>query len=130
MSETGSKPIYTIDAFEHGYQEEGKIFGTECSQCHHRQMTQVLLCPSCGSKALKQIELATTGKVRSFTVQNVPSDEFLNDAPYGYALVDLDDGTVVSGWLPEAKSEKDIQIGDKVQWKKSYKVGLIFEKVQ
>ncbi len=130
MSETAVKPQYTINEFEHAYQEDGKIIGQECTSCHHRMATQILVCVKCGSSKLASVQLATEGVVRSFSIQNVPSDEFINDAPYAYALVQLSDGAVVSGWLPEAKSEKDIEIGDKVQWKKSYKVGMIFEKVK
>ncbi len=130
MAESEVKPVYGISDFEHAYQEDGKLVGQECHACHHRIATQVLRCPKCGSPKLSAVDLATTGTVRSFSIQNVPSDEFLNDAPYAYALIELADKAVVSGWLPEAKSEKDISIGDKVQWKKSYKVGMIFEKVR
>jgi uncharacterized OB-fold protein len=61
-------------------------------------------------------------------VQNVPADEFVNDAPYAYVLVDLDEGGRVSGWMPSVKSVGDLAIGDRVRWVSSYKPGVQFEK--
>jgi uncharacterized OB-fold protein len=58
----------------------------------------------------------------------VPSDEFVNDAPYAYVLVDLDEGGRISGWMPSVRSESDLHRGDRVVFNPSYKPGVQFER--
>ncbi len=72
--------------------------------------------------------LSGRGRVAAFTIQTVPSDEFVNDAPYAYVLVDLDEGGRISGWIPSMKSEADLEIGQRVRWVTSYRPGVQFEK--
>ncbi len=119
---------HAIGDFVHAYQEEGKIIGVACSSCGYKTATSIQRCPRCGVANLKEVEFPKKGKVLSFSVQNVPSDEFLNDAPYAYVLVELEDGTRVSGWMPEVKKIGDLAIGEPVRWKASYKPGMVFEK--
>ena len=57
----------------------------------------------------------------------MPSDEFLNDAPYAYVLVDLDGGGRVSGWIPSIAQESELSIGARVRFVSSYKPGVQFE---
>lgn len=118
---------HSIHDFDHGYQEEGKLLGVACA-CGFKTATSILRCPRCGKGNLKEVTLPSKGHVVSYSVQNVPSDEFLNDAPYTYALIELEDGSRISGWMPEVKKPEDIQVGDRVHWKASYKPGVVFEK--
>ena len=62
------------------------------------------------------------------SVQTVPSDEFLNDAPYAYVIVELDEGGRITGWMPSVRSDRDLGIGDRVRWVASYKAGVVFER--
>ena len=124
----GVAPVHSVGEFYKGYEEEGKLLGYECS-CGYKTLTYVLECPRCGKQnTLKETTFKGSGKVLAFSLQNVPADEFVNDAPYAYALMELDEGAVVSGWLPSAKRPEDLHIGDRVHWTKSYKVGMVFEK--
>ncbi len=121
-------PTHSVGEFYKAYEEEGKLVGYECS-CGFKTLTFILECPRCGKQnSLKDATFKGNGSVIAFSLQNVPADEFVNDAPYAYALVQLDDGSVVSGWLPNAKRPEDLKIGDKVHWTKSYKIGMVFEK--
>jgi len=72
--------------------------------------------------------LSGRGRVAAFTVQHVPSDEFLNEAPYAYVVVELDEGGRVTGWMPTVKTESDLAIGDRVHFVASYKPGVQFAK--
>ncbi|MCI4353354.1 MAG: OB-fold domain-containing protein [Thermoplasmata archaeon] len=87
-----------------------------------------LRCPRCGQFDLVEFALSGKGVVAAFTLQNVPADEFVNDAPYAYVLVDLDEGGRISGWMPTVKSDGDLAMGDRVHWVVSYKPGVQFEK--
>ncbi len=58
----------------------------------------------------------------------MPSDEFLNDAPYAYVVVELEEGGRLTGWMESVRSEEDLHLGDRVRWVPSYKPGVQFEK--
>lgn len=119
---------HSVGEFYKGYEEDGKLRGYACA-CGYKTLTYILQCPRCGSKKdVSETAFKGTGEVIAYSLQNVPADEFVNDAPYAYALVRLEEGTVVSGWLPSAKRPEDLKIGDKVHWTKSYKIGMVFEK--
>lgn len=61
-------------------------------------------------------------------MQTVPSEEFLNEAPYAYVLVELEEGGRIAGWMPAVRSEADLTIGEKVHFVPSYKPGVQFSK--
>lgn len=118
---------HTIGEFEHGYEEERRLRGFR-SGCGFVTVTWGLRCPRCGRYDLAEFALTGKGTVAAFTVQNVPSDEFVNDAPYAYVLVDLDEGGRISGWMPSVRAPSDLSIGDRVHWVSSYKPGVQFER--
>ena len=66
--------------------------------------------------------------VAAFTILTVPGDEFLNDAPYAYVVVDLDGGGRVTGWMPKVRAESDLAIGERVHFVTSYRPGVQFAK--
>ncbi|MGA7846184.1 MAG: OB-fold domain-containing protein [Thermoplasmata archaeon] len=123
----GPSAAHTIQEFEHGYEEEQKLRGFR-SGCGFVTVTWGLSCPRCGQLDLTELPLSGKGVVVAYTVQNVPSDEFVNDAPYAYVLVGLDEGGRISGWMPSVKAVGDLAIGDRVRWVASYKPGVQFEK--
>ncbi len=88
--------------------------------------TWALACPRCGRAALLEAPLGERGTVVAFTVLSVPGDEFLNDAPYAYVVVELDGGGRVTGWMPSIKSEGDLAIGARVHFVPGYKPGVQF----
>ena len=87
-----------------------------------------LRCPACGQAALAEFEVSGRGRIAAFTVQTVPSDEFLNDAPYAYVIVALEEGGRLTGWMPSVRRDEDLAIGDRVRWVASYKPGVVFER--
>jgi len=105
--------LHSIAAFRRGYEEEGRLLGFR-SACGFVTATWAL---------------QRTGRLVAFTVQTVPSDEFLNEAPYAYALVDLDGGGRVTGWIPGVAEEAELSVGERVQFVRSYKPGVQFARV-
>jgi uncharacterized OB-fold protein len=120
-------PSHSIAAFRTGYEEEGRLRGFR-SGCGFVTATWGLLCPRCGARDLTETTLSGEGTVVAYTLQTVPADEFLNEAPYAYVVVELVEGGRITGWMPEVKRESDLAIGDRVRWKPSYKPGVTFEK--
>lgn len=119
---------HSIAEYVHGYEEDRTLRGFRSKRCGFVTATWSLRCPRCGEKDLSEVALSGKGKVVAYTVQTVPSDEFLNEAPYAYVVVDLDEGGRITGWMPEVRAEKDLAIGDRVHFVANYKPGVQFAK--
>jgi uncharacterized OB-fold protein len=119
---------HTIDEFVKGYEESGRLRGFRCRNCGLVTATWGLACSRCGVPDLEEAELSGQGKVVAFTILSVPGDEFLNDAPYAYVVVELDGGGRVTGWMPTVRSDHELAIGDRVHFVTSYKPGVQFAK--
>ena len=109
---------------------KGVIKGAECVSCGHQQVTSAMVCLKCGSNDLNEREFSPEGRVVTYTIMNVPSEKFIDEAPYGFVVVQLDDGPRCTGWMPYVKNPQDIKIGDRVRFVKTYKPGMVFEKVK
>lgn len=118
---------HSIEQYRRAYEEEHRLLGFR-SGCGFVSATWALVCPSCGQRDLAETELAPTGRLVAFTVQTVPSDEFLNEAPYAYVVVDLDGGGRVSGWIAGIAKETDLAEGERVRFTPSYKPGVQFRR--
>ncbi|HZY70122.1 MAG TPA: OB-fold domain-containing protein [Thermoplasmata archaeon] len=121
-------PPHSIEEYRRGYEEEQRLRGWR-SACGFVTATWSLLCPQCGQRDLAEADLGRDGRLAAYTVLTVPSDEFVNDAPYAYVLVDLDSGGRVSGWIPGVGTGDPIAIGDRVRYRASYKPGVQFERI-
>jgi uncharacterized OB-fold protein len=119
---------HSIEEYRKGYEEQGRLRGFR-SGCGFTTATWGLACPACGERDLAEVELTPIGRVVAFSVQTVPSDEFLNDAPYAYVVVELDGGGRVTGWMPTVKDEGALSIGDRVRLVAGYRPGVQFEKI-
>ncbi len=127
-SDTLPAAPHTIGEWVKGYEEGGTLRGFRCRQCGLVTATWGLACSRCGSAGLEEHELTPRGKVLAFTILHVPGDEFLNDAPYAYVVVELDGGGRVTGWMPSVKQESGLVIGERVRFTPSYKPGVQFVK--
>lgn len=127
-SETLPVAPHTIDDYVKGYEEGGRLRGFRCPGCGLVTATWGLACSRCGRADLEEAELASAGRVVAFTILHVPGDEFLNDAPYAYVVVELDGGGRVTGWMPSVRAESDLTIGERVRFHPSYKPGVQFVK--
>jgi uncharacterized OB-fold protein len=119
---------HSIAEFIQGYENARVLRGFRCRQCGSLTATWGLACSRCGSRELEEAVLAEEGRVVAGTLVVVPTEEFLNDAPYAYVLVDLDGGGRVSGWMPGVTSEEAIAPGTRVRFRPSYKTGIQFER--
>jgi uncharacterized OB-fold protein len=117
---------HTIEDFRRGFKDQGRLRGLR-SACGFATATWGLRCPRCGDR-LVEVELPLEGSVVSFTVQTVPSEGFMNDAPYAYVIVDLG-GAVISGWMPGLRSPDELAIGTKVRFRPSYRNDVQFERL-
>lgn len=107
---------------------EGRLVGYSCEACGETRTSLVVRCAKCGSTKIGLKELPKTGKVVSHTIQLVAGEEFINEVPYAFAVIELDDGTRMTGWIPSVASDAELPAGQLVRLAKSYKPGLMFEK--
>lgn len=107
---------------------DGHIVGFHCPTCKVDRFSPMSRCPKCGGTGIERREFSRTGTVVSYTIQSVASEQFLNETPFAFALVQLDDGPRVSGWIPWIAKAKDLAMGQKVEYVPSYKPGMQFEK--
>jgi len=109
--------------------KEGIIRGAACATCSHKSVTALAVCPTCGGSDLRPSEFSNEGTVVSFTILAVPPEVFLDEAPYAFVIVQLKDGPRCTGWMPAVKRPEEIRIGDRVRFVKTYKPGMVFERV-
>jgi uncharacterized OB-fold protein len=124
MGEAGR---HSIAEFRHGYEEEHRLLGFR-SGCGFVGATWGLLCPRCGKPDLAEVDLSGRGAIVAATVQTVPAEGFLNDAPYAYLVVELDEGGRITGWMPGVSDPDLVRAGTRVRWLPSYRAGVQFER--
>lgn len=98
-----------------------KLKGVKCDSCGYITATIREICPKCGNKELKEIELKNKGKIVSYTVVRYPPLEFKGQEPYIMAMVELEDGCKVICPLTDCTTE-DVRDGADVE--------LVFKKIR
>ncbi|MET1101591.1 MAG: Zn-ribbon domain-containing OB-fold protein [Pyrodictiaceae archaeon] len=82
-----------------------RLIGAECLKCGKRHFPPKPVCPYCGSRELKYVELPRTGVVETYSViYNVPEGYRLA-SPIISAVVRLDDGTLVTSVLTDVEPD-------------------------
>lgn len=89
----------------------GEIVYQHCPDCGAAQRLARYACVHCGGARLEWRPAGGEGTVFAVTVvSRAPSEEFRELAPYGIALVDLDEGARLMGHAPV-----DLRIGERVR---------------
>jgi len=108
---------------------DGKIRAYECTECNYQGVAVQAFCDKCGNNKLTIKEIGNIGKVITYTIQTIAPDPFVNEVPYAWVIVELDNNVRITGWIPFVSSREDLKIGDKEKLVKSYKPGMVFEKI-
>ena len=98
--------------------EEEKLIGSKCENCDKVIAPPREICPQCGEKNLKKIELSGKGKLEIFTVIYVAPPQLEEKAPYIVAIVELEEGPKVMGRLLNVDSQnpEEIELGIEVEY--------------
>lgn len=107
---------------------DGELWGPHCNACNHDQITPMVRCTQCQSRDIVARQFSPEGKIISYTIQNVAPEIFMNEVPYAFAVIALDDGPKVSGWIGFISRASELPAGQSVQFVSSYKPGMQFEK--
>lgn len=110
--------------------KEGKVLANKCSRCGNLQVATTVFCENCNSKELETVDIEGRGKVLTYTIQNVPPEEYEKYASYAWVVVQLDAGFKISAFMPGIASSKDLQLYTKVRIVGYDKRGILLEKVE
>lgn len=74
------------------------LTGTKCFTCSSTYFPPKDFCPSCRRKGdIKEFRFSGQGKIISYTVIRIPPEGFEAYTPYVVAMIELDEGTRISG---------------------------------
>jgi uncharacterized OB-fold protein len=87
---------------------EGQGYYLECPE-EHGSLPPRRVCPECGSTELSEVPLPDRGTVETYTVTNVASPSFEEDAPYAVAIASFD-GVSLTGQV-RGVDDDDLEAG-------------------
>ena len=115
MTHTSSVPLYWR-LQKHRY----NIIGARCTTCNNVYFPPKSFCPECRRKGkIEEVTLSGKGKIISYTIIRVPPEGFENFTPYAVAIIELDEGTRISGQI----------VGDVNKVKTGLNVETVFRKI-
>ena len=92
---------------------EPHLVANECTQCGARFFDRRNACASCENDQWKQVDIATTGEVKAFTIVSMAAPGV--PVPFVAAVVDCD-GTSVRGNIVDVEPDADhVSLGMKVE---------------
>ena len=100
----------TVEAYQKNI-EDRNFRAFKCTSCGNIIAPPSGTCYGCGGNKMGWAEVNGNAKLVSFTVIHVASDEFKEEVPYIVAIVELEEGTRVSGRLIGVDPTKPIEIG-------------------
>ena len=107
------------------YESRYNLVGNKCLVCGEFFYPSKIVCPNCRRRGiLKRVVFSGKGKIYSYTIiRNAPRG-FEKYAPYVVAIIELDEGPRVMGWIVDSKIS-DIKIGQRVSvvFRKIYEDG-------
>lgn len=110
--------------------KNGKVLAYKCKKCGNMQLATTVFCSKCNSHDLEVVEVRGKGKIVTYTIQNIAPLEYEKYAPYAWAVVELDAGFKISGFLPEVNSPKNLPINARVKIVDYDERGILLERDQ
>ena len=89
------------------------LVANECTQCGARFFDRRNACASCENDEFKQVDIATTGEVKAFTIVSMASPGV--PVPFVAAIVDCDGTSVRGNLLDVEPDDKHVTLGMKVE---------------
>lgn len=90
------------------------LVGEVCPHCEAKLFPPRDVCPECGQEAKTLYNFSGKGKVYSYTTVYEPPTGYEDQAPYTVALVQLDEGPLVTAQLTDLGGAK-VEIGAPVE---------------
>jgi uncharacterized OB-fold protein len=85
-----------------------------CVGCGKTYFPPRLVCADCSGREFETVKLADEGSIFTYTVIRVAPSQFVDQAPYAVAVVELDDGVRISAQIADADLDA-LEIGLRVR---------------
>ena len=92
---------------------EPHLVANECTQCGARFFDRRNACASCENDQFKQVDIATTGEVKAFTIVSMASPGI--PVPFVAAVIDCDGTSVRGNLLDVEPDDQHVKLGMKVE---------------
>ena len=83
-----------------------------CQSCEAMAQHAANVCAHCLGRTFSVVQVPSTGTLASWTTVRKPPLRFKEAGVYHVAVIDLDDGLRITGWL---LPDDSVQLGDRVQ---------------
>lgn len=94
----------TAELFRDCGDGSARLLGGLCRSCSRHHFPRGEVCPYCSSDLTEAAELGPDGALWLFTSVLRPPPGYRGDVPFGFGIVDLDEGVRVVTRLTEAKT--------------------------
>jgi len=95
-------------------QQRLALVGEQCPHCEAVLFPPRDVCPTCGGPAKEPYSMSGRGSVYSFSEVYTPAESFAAYAPYVVALVQLDEGPLLTAQLTDV-DYRDVYVGMPVE---------------
>jgi uncharacterized OB-fold protein len=95
--------------------KDGRLMGSRCKGCGYQTFPPRADCPQCMAGEFEYTEYAGKGEIYTYTVIEAAPTGFEDEVPYTVAVVDLEEGGRLVGWLGDTIPRDDAAIGMPVQ---------------
>jgi uncharacterized OB-fold protein len=89
------------NAVMHDVEGEPRLIGGSCATCDRRSFPVATTCAWCGADTVTTVDLAPTGRLWGWTAVTAAPPGYEGRIPFGFGVVELDDGLRVITRLTE-----------------------------
>ncbi|MBN1755671.1 Zn-ribbon domain-containing OB-fold protein [bacterium] len=97
-----------------------RLEASKCTSCGKAFLPARMVCPECGSKDFEPTVLPDKGKILTYSIVHVGTEQTQFDVPYVIAVIELDNGTRLTTQVVDT-GDKEVKIGTPVK--------LVFRKI-
>ena len=98
--------------------------GVKCKKSGRIFFPPRLVCPEHKSNDFEKINLATGGKIITYTIIRVAPPQFSDLVPYAVAIVELNDGARITAMIADCEPEEvKIDMPVRIEFRKIYEEG-------
>jgi len=96
---------FTIEQF-YKFMSQKKLMAGRCLKCGKIHLPPRLLCDNCYGQQFEWVQILGKGKLVTYTVIHVASQQFQALTPYSVGIVELEDGLKIPGMIPGLTQEQ------------------------
>jgi uncharacterized OB-fold protein len=102
-------PPFTIESF-YTFLHERTLMAAQCCKCETLFLPPRSLCKKCLSSNFKWVKLEGRGKLLTYTVIHLSTEQFQSETPYTIGIVKLKEGLNLPGIIRDVQPQ-NIKIG-------------------